>query len=43
MESLRFKLSTSTLLSEFCTVKVLVGLENLSTLQNSEVSAFGTG
>ena len=30
-----------TLLNEFCTVKVLVGLENLSALQNSEVSKFG--
>ena len=33
-------LPASALLSEFCTVQVLVGPQNLSTLQTSEVSAF---
>ena len=31
----------SMLLSEFCMVQVLEGLEKLSALQNSELSAFG--
>lgn len=31
----------STLSSRFCTVQVLEGPKNLSSLQNSEVSAFG--
>ena len=33
-------LLTSALSSEFCSVQVLVGLQNLSALWNSEVSAF---
>ena len=33
-------LPVSALLSEFCAVQVLAGPQNLSTLQNSEVSAF---
>ena len=33
-------LSVSALSSEFCTVQVLAGPQNLSALQNSEVSAF---
>ena len=33
-------LPASALLSEFCTVKVLVGPQYLSALRNSEVSAF---
>ena len=33
-------LPASALLSEFCTVQVLAGLQKLSALRNSEVSAF---
>ena len=32
----------SALFSEFCTVKILVGLKNLSASWNSEVPAFGS-